>query len=824
MVNMDVGLDAEVQDLVTDGPNGARGAEFFDGKTAACFPASVSLAATFNRNLSRQIGKALGQEAQTKGAYAVLGPTVCTHRSPLGGRNFEAFSEDPLLSGILAAEYVNGMQGERVAATVKHFLANEQDTRRFSVNETISDRALREIYLRAFEIVLKHSDPWCFMSSYPKVNGKHVDAQPTFLQDILRNEWGYGGLLMSDWGAVTNGVESVKFGLGLEMPGPPQHRTFETVSKAIKSGDISLEELDRCSSTLLMLLKRTGKLDDRQDTPSEMSVNLPEHQKLIRDAGAEGIVLLKNRDGILPFDPQKAKKVALLGPLAKYAAAHGGGSASLNCHYKVSPWDAFQQRLGDDVELTYSKGTHIFRVYPDLIEGSKNRAGNVGFTADFYSSPDLSGDPVWTEHYARGFFTSMMNNNVVKPLSARFATTFTPSVCGKHYLSFSGMGPAKLFIDGKLIYHQEKETRDSMGFFLGVQEEHRFQYEFLPNRPYKVVIETIPSQVNNSELSLFEGQISAHLGLVYQEEMEADLYQEAIKLAKEADLAICFVGNTTQWETEGQDLETMSLPTDGSQDRLVSGVAQANPKTIVVLTSGVPVEVPWIHDVAALLQGWYAGQESGNSILDVLLGDTTPSGKLPMSWPKKYEHTACYGNFGLDSYDSRQVEYVEGISVGYRHFDRHYGTEKEVRFPFGFGLSYTTFKIEEVNMQGQIEGPENSTVTISAVVRNTGTKQGAETIQVYLAPPSTGSDIVRPPKSLVAFDKVHLRPGEERSIEMQFSADAAAYWDERPSEQGGYCWRVESGKHNILVATSSRPTDIVHTLTLEVQQGCSFPP
>jgi beta-glucosidase len=359
-------------------------------------------------------------------------------------------------------------------------------------------------------------------------------------------------------------------------------------------------------------------------------------------------------------------------------------------------------------------------VYPDLVEGTKNRAGEVGFTTDFFSTPDLSGEPVWTENYARGFFTSMMNNNVNKPLSARFCTTFTPPASGNHYLSLSGMGPAKLYIDGKLIYEQMEETPDRISFFLGVQEEYRFQHDFSSDKSYEIVIETIPSQVNNSELVLPEGQISAHLGLVTQAEMEAKLFDKAMSLAKDANLAICFVGNTTQWETEGKDLESMTLPADGSQDRLVAGVAKANPNTIVVITTGVPVELPWVDEVSALLQAWYAGQESGNAILDVLLGEVTPSGKLPVSWSKKYEHTAFYGNFGLDSYDAHEVEYVEGVDVGYRHFDRQYGTEKEVHFPFGFGLSYTSFELSDAAITGNIIEGGQLAVTVSLIVKNTG--------------------------------------------------------------------------------------------------------
>ncbi|KAH8879310.1 hypothetical protein GQ53DRAFT_775053 [Thozetella sp. PMI_491] len=662
---------------------------------------------------------------------------------------------------------------------------------------------------------------WCIMTGYPKVNEKHIDQVPTYIQDILRKAWGYQGLVMSDWGATSNAAESIKCGLDLEMPGPAKHRTLEAVQKALKEGVITTEDLDQRAFASLKLLSRTGKFSDRRETPEEKAINLPEHQALIREAGAEGIALLKNKDDILPLNPKKTRKIALLGPLAQYAAAHGGGSTSLNCHYKISPWDAFQSRLGSDVELTHSKGAHIFRVYPDIVDGAVAKSGKPGFTIDYFESEDCTGSPLFTEEIPRSFFTTLMKVATRGSNSARCTTSYTPPISGKHYISFSGIGPSKLFIKGEMLSHQERETPDSMAFFLGVQEEHRFQYDFDAAKTYEIVIESIPSQIPNSELHLFDGQISAHLGLVEQAEMDRDLLGEAVALAEEADMAICFVGNTVQWETEGQDLATMQLPADGSQDALISAVAKANPNVVVVNTTGVPVEVPWLDEVGALRQAWYAGQESGNAILDVILGEVTPSGKLPVSWPKKYEHTACYGNFGLDSWESQQVEYVEGVFVGYRHFDRHYATEKEVQFPFGFGLSYTSFAVSDVTVSGGIE--EGSSVMVSASVKNTGSFAGSETVQVYVAPPA-GSDKGRPPKALAAFEKVSLQPGEFKTIQVSFEADAAAYWDDRAKEQDGQCWRVESGNHAVLVGTSSRPSDLVSDLSFNVAAAFSLKP
>ncbi|KAM5343512.1 hypothetical protein ACJ41O_012049 [Fusarium nematophilum] len=802
-----------------DGPNGARGAEFLDGTTAACFPASVSLAATFNRQLARRVGVALGQETQTKGAYVLLGPTVCPHRSPLGGRNFESFSEDPFLAGELASEYVLGLQSERVGATVKHYAINEQDTRRFTVNEVVSDRAMREIYLRPFEIVVKKSDPWCIMTSYPKVNGRYVDDQTTLLKDILHDDWGYRGLTMTDWGAASAAVDAgIRNGLDLEMPGPPHRRKTEVVQQLIDQGKVDIKDVDEHVLNLLKLLRKTGKFTDRREPVPEEAISRPDHESLIREAGGEGVVLLKNSNQALPLKPSSLKKIAVLGPLAKQAAAHGGGSASLNCHYKVSPFDAIKSRLGD-CEVSYSKGAHVFRAYPDFVTGAVNRNGGPGFTCDFFKTLDFSDQPFHTEEYLRGNFMSLMNENVVGAKAARLSTKYTPDVSGRHYLSFSGMGPAKLFINGEFL-GEIKETEEAMSFFLGVQEERQLQYDFIAGQSYDVVVESTISPVPNAEMHLAEDQISIHLGFVSQEEMEADLLSEAVELAKQAELAVLFVGNTPQWETEGQDMASMALPADGSQDRLIAEVAKVNPNTIVVITTGVPVELPWLDQVSAVVQAWYGGQETGNSILDVLLGEVNPSGRLPISWPKKNEHTACYGHFGLDSWDSREVEYVEGVNVGYRHFDSQYGTEKEVLFPFGYGLSYSTFEVSDATLSGSLSGNDaDAEVTVAISVRNTSDRAGSEVIQVYLAPPNSGEDSGRPPKALVAFGKVHLAAGEQKELQLSFKRDGAAFWSEDENR-----WKVEAGEHEVYVSTSSSLQDVKARFTLNASEAFSFGP
>lgn len=341
---------------VSDGPNGARGAAFAGGTTAACFPAACLMASTFDVDLAKRIGSALAEETHSKGARCILAPTMCTHRHPLGGRNFESFSEDPFLTGNMAAKVVEGCQEKGVSATIKHFAVNEQETERLTVDETVSERALREIYLKPFEITVKQAKPWALMTAYNMINGHHADSHPFLLQKVLRGEWGWDGLVMSDWGGVNSTADSLNAGLDLEMPGPTRWRKTEDVLAAIKAGQVSEQTIDERATRVLQFLERLKCFED-PTTPDEQAINRPEHRALIREAGSKGIVLLKNEGDVLPLskDKVKGKKIAMLG-YAKTGLAHGGGSASVNAHYKITPWDAMHEALGDSAEFSYAKG------------------------------------------------------------------------------------------------------------------------------------------------------------------------------------------------------------------------------------------------------------------------------------------------------------------------------------------------------------------------------------------------------------------------------------------------------------------------------------
>ncbi|VUC37236.1 unnamed protein product [Clonostachys rosea] len=793
---------------VTDGPSGARGDTFIDGTPAACFPACVSLAASFDSKLAREVGKALAQETQSKGAYVLLGPTVCIHRSPLGGRNFESFSEDPLLAGCMAAEYVNGLQEDRVAASVKHFFANEQDTRRFVLNEIISERALREIYLKPFEIVIKKSTPWSLMTAYPKTNGNYIDATSTWLTQVLRKEWKFDGLTMSDWGAAST-VGCVKNGLDLEMPGPARQTLAADVHKELKEGRLAEADIDARVRASLVLLERVGKLTDRRPTPPEQAIDLPEHRALIRKAGASGIVLLRNENDVLPIDIKQTKKIALLGPLANHASAHGGGSSFLTCHYKIDPLRAFTERFGTQVELIYSKGI-------------TNRKGEKGFDVDYFTSHDCSGESIKTEQTLRSYFTTHDQVDIkTTAMSAKMSGLYTPTETGDHYISLSGAGVTSILIDGQVVITQPNAIPDAMAFIAGCQDELRAQHRFEVGKTYKIEVVTSMPDVTISDSHILDKQLCAHIGFVPQAQMERNFQDEAVSLAKEADIALVFVGNTYQWESEGQDMGAMVLPPyhTRTQDALISSIAAVNTRTIVIINTGVAVELPWLSEVSAVLQGWYAGQEVGNALVDVLVGEVNPSGRLPVSWPRENKHTACYGNFGLDAHTSKEVEYVEGVFVGYRHFDRHWKKEREVLFPFGFGLSYTQFDVGNVLVNGNFsERAEKSGVEVVATVKNCGQRAGAHVLQVYIIPPQVDG-LERPFKELAGFEKVNLAPGDATEVRLDVGNDAPAFWDEGVGK-----WRVVAGTYGISLATSSHPDHVVGHANIEVKEGFVFAP
>ncbi|KAF2011944.1 glycoside hydrolase family 3 protein [Aaosphaeria arxii CBS 175.79] len=789
---------------VSDGPNGARGENFENGVTSACFPASVSLAASFNEDLAGHIGKALGQETKTKGARVLLGPTVCPHRHPTGGRNFESFSEDPLLAGRLASKYIEGLQSEGIGATIKHYAVNEQESHRFTIDAHVSERALREIYLKPFEIAVKNAKPWSLMSSYNLVNGTHADSSKHLLIDVLRKQWGYKGHVMSDWGGTNSVHESLNAGHDLEMPGPAIHRKFEKIKKAIDEGKLTVETLDERVLANLRLLGQCGVFEDPV-IPPEQAIDLPEHRALIRKAGAEGAVLLKNEKNILPLQKEKTRSIAMLG-LAKQFLGHGGGSAAVNAHRKITAYDGFQEAVGDKIELKYAEGARTWRNLPPFSEGVANSNGKPGFTVNYFKN---SNKPAYSKDFAAGAVKSFEDPEVTRVV---MSGTYTPPTTGKHYISFSTIGNTKVYINDDLVFNYEGQSADVMALLLGVAKEDQKRYDFVQGQQYQIRVDASIVDDADSPLSFLSSNIIGfNFGFMRQELFEADLLTEATDVAKSADVAIVFVGNTPSWETEGSDRDDMNLPMNGSQDKLIAAVAAANPNTIVVNSTGSPISMPWVADVPAILQSWFPGQEAGHAIADVVFGAAYPGGKLPVTFPKKLSDAPASDNFPGDL-KKNFVEYKEGIYIGYRHYDQKPDT---VLFPFGFGLSYTTFEVSNASVSSA-SFSKDQTVSVTADVANTGAREGSEIIQVYVGP-SQSQSIDRPIKELKGYAKAHLAAGSKTSVSVTLDKESFSYFNEAKNK-----WSVEAGKYTVSVGTSS--TQIVSTLEVEVKESFDFDP
>lgn len=730
---------------------------------------------------------------------------MCNHRHPLGGRNFESFSEDPYLTGKMASSVVQGLQERGIAATIKHFVANEQETDRLNVDTIVSERALREIYLKPFEITIKEAKPLAVMTAYNKLNGVHADSHRFLLKQVLRDEWGWNGLVMSDWGGTNSTADSLNAGLDLEMPGPTRWRTVEAVSEAVKKGHVVEATITERARNVLNLIEKVGGFENPSIPPEESIVN-PKHSNLIREVATQGITLLKNDGGILPLGKEqvKGKKVGLFG-LAKEALIHGGGSASLNAHYRISPEEGLRAAYGDSVEFKFAKGAHTYRLLPPLASSCKDLKGNAGWTMELFRA-GRTDRSFKTTHGVRDSSFSPILDNEAKDSEVQFTATFSPSETGAHYLGCSGIGPTVVTINDKVVFEQKENSPDPMGFLLGGNPEQEFTIPFTKGMEYKIQIHSKPP-VGGSDWGILAGLPGFRMGFMAQEEHDLDMITHAKQVARECDIAIVFTGHTPAWETEGQDQVGFHLPRDGSQDKLVETVASVNSKTIVVNSTGVAIALPWLDKVSALVQAWFPGQEAGNAIADIISGAVNPSGRLPFSWPKRIEDAPAYGNFpGEVKNDQLTVKYEEGVFVGYRHYDRV--AKEKIQFPFGFGLSYTTFSVSD----GQVVQISPEVFSAGAVVSNTGRVAGSTVLQLYVGRMQPSRD--HPIKTLAAFKKVYLQPGQKQTVELSLAFKDFAYFDEASRS-----WRIDRGRYDFSFGQSTANIESVVTLNIEGSRG-----
>ncbi|MGY5777263.1 glycoside hydrolase family 3 C-terminal domain-containing protein [Rhizobium sp. LEGMi135b] len=772
---------------VTDGPNGARGAgSLVAGVNAACFPVAIALGATWNPALVERMGVALAGQAKSKGASVLLAPTVNIHRSGLNGRNFECYSEDPMLTAELAVSYIQGVQSQGIAATIKHFAGNESEIERQTMSSDIDERALREIYLPPFEQAVKRAGVMAVMSSYNRLNGTYTSEHPWLLTKVLREEWGFDGIVMSDWFGSHSTSATVNAGLDLEMPGPTRDRGEKLVA-AVRTGEVEPKTVREAARRILTLLDRVGAFEKAPDL-SEHALDLPEDRALIRKLGAEGAVLLKN-DGILPLHKAGLGHVAVIGPNAAEARVMGGGSAQIAAHYRISPLEGIRQALSNANSIHHAAGCRNNRLI-NVFSGEMR--------VEYFKGRDLAGPALATETANKGeFFWFDLPSSELDPneFSARMTASYMPTESGEHVFGMTNAGLARLYVDGKLVVNGYDGWARGDNYFGTANVEQRQGIHLEAGQNYKVVVEYCSSATTEEGINL----TAVRFGV--EKPLGEDAMLDAVEKAKNADVVLLFVGRDGEWDTEGLDLPDMRLP--GRQEELIDRVAAANGNTVVVLQTGGPIEMPWLDKVRAVLQMWYPGQELGHAVADVLFGDVEPGGRLPQTFPKYLaDNSAMVGDASVYPGKDGHVRYAEGVFVGYRHHDKR-GVEP--LFPFGFGLGYTRFSWGEARASAAKMGAEGVTITVD--VTNVGDRTGSELVQLYVRP--LVSTVERPDKELRAFAKLRLAPGEKATASLVIHPRDLSYFD----EQAG-TFKAIAGRYELLAAANA--LDIRSAVAIEL--------
>ena len=791
---------------VTDGPNGARGSGLLGtGTSTACIPAGAVLGATWDPELVERLGGLLGDEARAKGCRVLLAPTINLHRNPLGGRNFECYSEDPILSGRMAAAFVRGVQSRRVATTPKHFVANDSEFERNTIDSQVDERTLRELYLVPFEHAVIEGGSWGVMAAYNRLNGTFCPENEWLLTQILRDEWGFDGFVVSDWFAARSTAPSARAGLSLEMPGPGQWYGSELIGEALATGEMDEGHLDRIAADVLRLLERTGAVDgpDGCEPGQEQELDRPEDRALIRRAAAAGTVLVAN-DGVLPLDPATPGSVAVIGPNARKAQIMGGGSATVRSYRNVSLLEALGEEYSH-LDVRFAQGCDIERSLVAL--GEPMLKGQLRL--EYFNGHDWSGPVVHTAEAASAvllFFGAPGPGVDPEAFSIRASGVLVAEDTGEHTLGLVQLGRCRVLLDEEVVLDATEGEYDRGDDFFGMGSVVISEpVQLTAGREVPIVIE----YTSRDSFML----CGARVGL--KSRVERDLISEAVEAAAAADVAVVVVGTNADWETEGRDRDSFDLP--GDQPELVRRVAAANPATVVVVNTGGACNLDWADDVAGVLVAGFGGQEMGYAVADVLFGQADPGGRMTMTVPARYEHSPAYLNYPGEN---GVVRYGEGLYIGHRWFDAR---SIEPAVPFGHGLSYASFEWSEPRVSGGGGTEVADPVIVEVDVANTGDRPGSDVVQVYVEPPS--SMLHRPVRELKGFAKVHLAPGERTTARIVLNRRAFAYYDPSDQSPAGLeignpvpagesdkrteaGWYVDSGTYTIWTARSS--ADLVH--------------
>ena len=681
---------------MSDGPNGVRG-DSNSGKSSACFPCAISIGSTWDLSLIKDIGVALGEEAQAKDVDVLLGPTINIHRHPLGGRHFESFSEDPFLTGKIATNYVQGVQSKNVAACLKHFVGNDTEYERHSISSNIDAQTLREIYLLPFEMGIKEGNAKVVMSAYNKLNNIFCSSHQDLLIKILKEEWGFDGYVVSDWGAALETIENANGGLDLEMPGP-SNVWGKALIDAVEASEVSEKLIDDKVKRILTVAEFSNRFQKPQ-IKAEQAIDQPKHRLLLRKAAADGMVLLKN-EGSLPLK-KNIKKLAVIGPNALEAQIIGGGSASLRPHYQIHPLEAAQERLGHETEILYSKGCHTHKYLPKINEELMEEKD--GFLVEYFDGNQfdknlileerLTGSKFWV---FEGFAKDVISKEERPDISVRFSCTYKPDISGLHEFEIFGIGKCRLLIDGNELIDNWTSMDPGEAFFTFGSASKKGVTNLQKGEAYKIEVQY-----------KFEGSFPAvYIGC--QAPDEVDIFQEALETASHADDVILIVGTNSDWETEGNDRADFNLP--ANQNKLIEAILEANQNTVVVINTGSPIHMPWEKKAKAIIQTWFAGQEFGNALVDILSGEVNPSGKLPTTFPVKIEDTPAYKNYPGKNL---QMNYDEKLLVGHRWYESN---SIKPLFCFGHGLSFTSFNYQNL----EVTTSSDFDVTCKFEIQNTG--------------------------------------------------------------------------------------------------------
>lgn len=751
---------------MSDGPIGARN----DGPTTS-YTSGICSAATWDLKLIKQLGVGLGLDSRARGTHILLGPGVNIYRAPMCGRNFEYFGEDPFLAGSVGVAYIKGLQSQRVAACVKHFAANNQEWDRYSISSEVDERTMQEIYLPAFKMAVQQANVATVMNSYNLLNGEHTTQSSHLNNDILKKQWGFDGILMSDWGSTHSALGAALGGLDIEMP-KGDHMNTKNLLPAIKDGRLSEKIIDDKVRRILRIILRFGFYDKTQKVAS-IPLNNPETGKIALDLARSGIVLLKNKENILPFDKNKVKTVTVIGLNANEFVC-GGGSGWTFPFQHTTTLQALKKMLGEGVKINYLRG---FATVTDFARLStfytENGSKIKGLKGEYFKNKTLTGPVAFTRIDSIinfNWFNGTPNVDGFENVdySVRWTGVFRAAETKEYEFHVSGDDGYRLWIDNKVVLESWKNQG---------------------NTPSKNLVKLEAGKEYSVKLEYYQNSGGAAIALGYRCEFPA--LEEAVKAAKASDIAILCMGLNGDIEKEGAD-RPFELPE--GQDALISAICKAQKNTAVVMFAGGNVDMQkWLPDTRTLIHAWYPGQNGGTAIAEILFGIVNPSGKLPITLEKKWADNPTFNSYFVTD-GTKKNPYTEGIYVGYRGYEKN---NVESQFPFGFGLSYTSFAYSNMRIQKK----DKFNYLVNVTVKNTGKMEGAEVVQLYVHQKRCTVD--RPIKELKGFAKVNLKAGESKIVTIQLNKDAFQYFHPVKNE-----WTYDKGEFEVLVGASSK--DIKH--------------